>query len=78
MILAACSPSSVLIARSRRLVMRVLLANDRTQTQHKIRSLAGSNKSPGLGNEKPRPGEEKAGALRDGRRRGAPGGNVSV
>ena len=54
--------------------MRVLLANDRTQTQHKSRSLAGSNKSPGSGNEKPRPGEEKAGALRDGRRRGAPGG----
>jgi hypothetical protein len=33
--------------------------------------------SPGSGNEKPRPGEEKAGALRDGKRRGAPGG-ISV
>jgi hypothetical protein len=34
MILAARVPESVLIASSRRLVMRVLLADDRTQTQH--------------------------------------------
>jgi hypothetical protein len=34
------------IARSSRLVMRVLLADDRTQTQHKNKSLGGTDKSP--------------------------------
>ena len=49
-------------ARSRKLVMRVLLADDRTQTQPKIRLLAGTDKSPAS--------KEKALALGDrGRRR---------
>jgi hypothetical protein len=43
--------------------MRVLLANDRTQTEPKIRLLAGTDKSPTV--ERESPGLGTTGALKD-------------
>jgi hypothetical protein len=68
--LGSAVTSSVLMARSRKLVIaRILLA----ENQHQI--VGGHAREPS-GNEKPRPGEEKAGALRDGRTGSRVGGNA--
>ena len=44
-----------------KLIMPVLLADDRTQTQDKVRSLAGTDKSPGPANESPGLGRRRPG-----------------